>query len=151
MQQRTLVLFKPDCVQRRLIGTLFARFEQKGLRLVGLKFLRASESLAQQHYAVHKEKKFFPGLVQFLTSGPTVAMVWEGPSVIEYVRNLIGSTDGMKAAIGTIRGDLAVSIQNNLVHASDSPDSAATEIALWFKPEELVDWQPVDRDWLTGA
>lgn len=149
--QRTLVLFKPDCVQRRLIGTLFSRFEQKGLRLVALKFLRASTQLAEAHYAVHRAKTFFPSLVQFLTSGPTVAMVWEGPGVIDFVRRLIGATDGMKADMGTIRSDFALSIQNNLVHASDSPESAAAEIALWFTPDELVDWQPMDAAWLAGA
>lgn len=149
--QRTLVLFKPDCVQRRLIGTLFTRFEQKGLRLVGLKFVQATPQLAEAHYAVHRDKKFFGSLVQFLTSGPTVAMVWEGAGVIEFVRKMIGATDGMKADVGTIRSDFAVSIQNNLVHASDSADSAATEIGLWFTPSELVSWQPVDQAWLAGA
>lgn len=148
--QRTLVLFKPDCVHRRLVGLLFQRFETKGLRLVGMKFLQASKELAARHYAVHQGKKFYDSLVQFITSGPTVAMVWEGPNCIDFVRSLNGATDGMKAALGTIRGDFACSIQNNLVHASDSPESAAAEIALWFKPEELVEWKPVDTPWLLG-
>jgi nucleoside-diphosphate kinase len=149
--QRTLVLFKPDCVQRRLVGALFQRFEQKGLRLAAMKFLKADADLAAKHYAVHKDKKFYASLVRFITSGPTVAMVWEGAGAIDFVRKLNGDTDGMKAALGTIRGDYAASVQNNLVHASDSPESAAAEIALWFRPEELVDWKPVDAPWIEGS
>lgn len=148
--QRTLVLFKPDCVHRRLVGVLFQRFEQKGLRLVGMKFVKASPELAAKHYAVHHGKKFYDSLVKFITSGPTVAMVWEGAGAIDFVRALNGATDGMKAALGTIRGDFAASVQNNLVHASDSPESAAAEIALWFRPDELVEWKPVDAPWVVG-
>src|SRR6516165_293967 len=142
--QRTLILLKPDCVQRRLVGTIFQRFEQKGLRLVGLKMLQASRALAEKHYAVHKGKPFYEPLLQFLTAGPTVAMVWEGREAVAVARTLMGPTDGTKAAPATIRGDFAVSIQNNLVHGSDSAENAALEIALWFKPEEMVSYQPVD-------
>ncbi len=150
MQQRSLVLFKPDCVQRHMVGELFQRFERKGLKLVGMKFLQASRTLAEKHYAVHQGKKFYESLVQFIISGPTVAMVWEAPGVIDFIRAMIGKTNGMESPLGTIRGDFAASIQNNLVHASDSPDSAATEIALWFKADELVEWQPVDHAWIQG-
>jgi nucleoside-diphosphate kinase len=148
--QRTLILVKPDGVHRRLVGTLMHRFEQKGLRLVGLKLLQADQVLAEKHYAVHMGKAFYDSLVKFITGGPTVAMVWEGREAIAVARNLMGLTDGAKAPPGTIRGDFAASIQNNLVHGSDSPENAAAEIALWFKPAELVDWQPVDQAWIVG-
>lgn len=146
--QRTLILLKPDCVQRRLVGAITERFEQKGLRLVGLKLVQASRKLAEQHYAVHKGKPFYDSLLNFLTSGPTVAMVWEGREAVAVARTLMGPTDGAKAAPATIRGDFALSVQNNLVHGSDSPDNAALEIDLWFKPEELVDYQSVDATWI---
>lgn len=149
--QRTLILLKPDCVQRRLAGAVIQRLEQKGLRLVALKLLQADRQLAEKHYAVHKGKPFYESLVSFITGGPTVAMVWEGREAIAAARNLMGPTDGVKAPPATIRGDYAISIQNNLVHGSDSPENAATEIALWFKPEELVNWQPVDTAWVTGG
>ncbi len=149
--QRTLILLKPDAVHRRLLGTLIHRFEQKGLRLAGLKLIHAGRDLAEKHYAVHKGKPFYDSLVQFITGGPTVAMVWEGREAITVARNLMGPTDGAKAPPGTIRGDFAISIQNNLVHGSDSPENASAEITLWFKPEELVNWQPVDANWVGGA
>jgi nucleoside-diphosphate kinase len=149
--QQTLVLLKPDCVQRRLVGAIMQRFEQKGLRLAGLKLVKASQALAEQHYAVHKGKPFYKSLVDFVTSGPTVAMVWEGPQAIAVVRNLMGPTDGTKAAPATLRGDYALSVQNNLVHGSDSPENAALEIALWFKPEELVSYSSVDSAWIIGT
>ena len=138
--ERTLVLFKPDSVHRRLVGALFERFERKGFRLLGMKLVHPEKSLVEKHYAVHKGKPFYNDLVQFLTAGPTVAMVWEGREAIAVVRLLIGPTDGAKAPPGTIRGDYGLSIQNNLVHASDSPDNAALEIGLWFRPDELVNW-----------
>src|SRR6516225_5013227 len=125
--QRTLVLLKPDCVHRRLIGALIQRFEQKGLRLVGLKFVLASRDLAEKHYAVHKGKPFYEPLLSFLTSGPTVAIVWEGREAVAVVRGLMGPTDGTKAAPATIRGDFALSVQNNLIHGSDSVANAKTE------------------------
>lgn len=149
--QRTLVLLKPDCVQRRLVGVLISRLERKGLRLVGLKLVQASRALAEKHYAVHQGKPFYESLLSFLTSGPTVAMVWEGPEAVAVVRTLLGPTDGRKAPPGTIRGDYALSVQNNLVHGSDSPESAALEIALWFRPEELVSYQPADQTWVLGS
>jgi nucleoside-diphosphate kinase len=149
--QQTLILLKPDCVQRRLVGVLTQRFERKGLRLVGLKLVRAGRDLAERHYAVHKGKSFFDSVVQFLSSGPTVAMVWEGREAVAVARSLMGPTDGTKAAPGTIRGDFALSVQNNLIHGSDSPENAAQEISLWFRPEELVSYQPVDAAWIAGA
>jgi nucleoside-diphosphate kinase len=146
--QRTLVLLKPDCVQRRLIGALIQRFEQKGLRLVGLKFVLASRDLAEKHYAVHKGKPFYDSLLNFLTGGPTVAIVWEGREAVAVVRGLMGPTDGTKAAPATIRGDYALSVQNNLIHGSDSTQNAAAEIDLWFSPAELVSYYPTDAAWI---
>jgi nucleoside-diphosphate kinase len=149
--QRTLILLKPDCVHRRLVGAIVQRFENKGLRLAAMKLAHPGRELAERHYAVHKGKPFYETLLQFLTSGPTVAMVWEGREAVAVARNLIGATDGVKAAPGTIRGDFAVSVQNNLVHGSDSAENAAAEIALWFTPEELVGYQPVDAPWVAGG
>ena len=146
--QQTLILLKPDCIQRRLIGTIIQRFEAKGLRLAGLKMVQASRQLAEQHYAVHKGKPFYNSLLDFLTAGPTVAMVWEGREAVAVARNLMGVTDGTKAAPATIRGDFALSVQNNLVHGSDSAENAAAEIGLWFKPAELVSYQPTDTSWI---
>lgn len=148
--QQTLILLKPDCVQRRLVGAIVQRFEHKGLRLCGLKLVQADHDLAAKHYAVHQGKPFYDSLLQFLTSGPTVAMVWEGREAVAVARNLMGPTDGSKAPPGTIRGDFALSIQNNLIHGSDSSDNAAQEIALWFHPEELVSYQPTDTQWVAG-
>ena len=149
--ERTLILLKPDCVHRRLIGSVLQRFEQKGLRLAGLKLVQVSRALAEQHYAVHKGKPFYESLLKFIVSGPTVALVLEGREAVAVARNLIGATDGVKASPGTIRGDFALSVQNNLIHGSDSPENAATEVALWFKPEELVAYQPVDGPWIAGS
>jgi nucleoside-diphosphate kinase len=146
--QQTLILLKPDAVQRRLVGAITDRFERKGLRLAGLKLIQASRELAEKHYAVHKGKSFYESLLGFLTSGPTVAMVWEGREAVAVGRNLMGVTDGAKAPPGTVRGDFALSVQNNLVHGSDSPENAAAEIALWFKPEELVGYSPTDANWV---
>src|SRR5436190_23364948 len=149
--QKTLILLKPDCVHRRLIGTIIQRFEQKGLRLAALKMVQASRDLAEKHYAVHKGKPFYESLLKFLTSGPTVAMVWEGREAVAVARTLMGPTDGTKAPPATIRGDFALSVQNNLVHGSDSADNAAIEIALWFKPEEMVSYRPADMAWVMGG
>jgi nucleoside-diphosphate kinase len=149
--QRTLILLKPDCVHRRLVGVLIQRFEQKGLRLVALKLVQAGRALAEKHYAVHKRRPFYESLLAFLTAGPTIAMVWEGREAVTVARTLMGPTDGTKAAPATIRGDFAISVQNNLVHGSDSPENAAIEIALWFRPEELIDYKPVDAAWVVGA
>ena len=146
--QQTLLLLKPDAVQRRLIGTILERFERKGLRLAGLKFVQVDRGLAEKHYAVHKGKPFYESLLQFLTSGPTVAMVWEGREAVAVCRNLIGPTDGAKAAPGTIRGDFALTVQNNLIHGSDSVENAAAEVALWFGPKELVSYSVTDAAWI---
>jgi len=146
--QQTLILLKPDCVQRRLVGSLIQRFEQKGLRLAAMKLVHADRALAEKHYAVHAGKPFYEPLLTFLTSGPTVAMVWEGREAVAVCRNLMGLTDGAKAPPGTIRGDYALSVQNNLVHGSDSPENAAAEIALWFKPGELVRYSVTDASWV---
>lgn len=146
--QQTLILLKPDAVQRRLVAEITGRFERKGLRLAGLKLVQAPRELAEKHYAVHKGKPFYESLLGFLTSGPTVAMVWEGREAVAVGRNLMGLTDGAKAPPGTIRGDFALSIQNNLVHGSDSPENAALEIALWFQPDELVGYPITDAAWV---
>ncbi|QEL14188.1 nucleoside-diphosphate kinase [Limnoglobus roseus] len=148
MSQQTLILLKPDAVQRRLVGELLTRFERKGLRLAGLKLVQAPRELAEKHYAVHKGKPFYESLLSFLTSGPTVAMVLEGREAVAVCRNLMGLTDGAKSIPGTIRGDYAISVQNNLVHGSDSPENATTEIGLWFTPAELVKFDIVDAKWV---
>src|SRR5476651_699392 len=146
--QQTLILLKPDCVQRRLIGNIIQRFELKGLRLLALKFLQADRGLAEKHYAVHQGKPFYESLLTFLTSGPTVAMVWEGREAVAVVREMMGKTDGAKSPPGTIRGDYGISVQNNLIHGSDSPENAAMEISLWFTSAELVAFQPTDAAWI---
>lgn len=148
--EKTLVLLKPDCVQRRLIGEIIGRFERKGLRLVGLKMVQASQKLASEHYAVHKNRPFYKTLLQFITSGPTVAIALEGPDAVAVVRGMMGPTDGTKAAPATIRGDFGLSVQNNLIHGSDNPENAAAEIKLWFPHEELVHWEPGDAGWILG-
>ncbi|MCS7272398.1 MAG: nucleoside-diphosphate kinase, partial [Gemmataceae bacterium] len=139
---------KPDAVQRRLVGEIIRRFEQKGLRLAGLKMVQASRDLAEQHYAVHRGKPFYESLLTFLTSGPTIAMVWEGREAVSVTRLLMGLTDGARSAPGTIRGDFGLSVQNNLIHGSDSPESADAEIALWFRPDELVNYTCADAAWI---
>lgn len=149
MLERTLVLLKPDAVQRGLIGAILARFEQKGLRIVGLKLRSFERKLIEQHYAVHRERPFYPKLVQFMTSGPVVAVAIEGKEAIEVVRKLIGKTNSRQAEPGTIRGDLGMSFSNNLVHGSDGPDAARTELALFFGGSgELVDWKPATLEWV---
>jgi nucleoside-diphosphate kinase len=149
--ERTLILIKPDGVHRRLVGAVLGRFEQKGLRLAALKLVRAGRPLAEKHYAVHRGKPFYESLLAFLTSGPTVALVLEGREAVAVARGLIGPTDGAKAPPGTIRGDYGISVQNNLIHGSDSPENAKAEIALWFTAEELVDWAPADAPWVSGS
>ena len=146
MTERTLVLIKPDGVQRLLTGRILARYEDRGLKLVGLKLIRVSADLAERHYAVHREKPFFRGLVEFITSAPLVAGVLEGPNAIAVVRAMNGATRPHEAAPGSIRGDFALETAQNLVHASDSPENAAAEIALWFAPDELLAYgREVDR------
>jgi nucleoside-diphosphate kinase len=140
--QRTLVLLKPDCVQRRLMGEVIGRFESKGLNIIAMKMMRVTPELAKQHYAEHVSKPFFPGLEAFITSAPVVAMVVEGLEVIRVVREMLGATSGLKAAAGTIRGDFSSSRQMNLVHASDGEEAAAREIKLYFNERELCAYTP---------
>ncbi len=149
--ERTFVAIKPDGVQRGLVANILGRFERKGFTLVALKMLTPSRLLAEQHYGVHRQRPFFGGLVKFITSGPVVAMVWEGDGVIAGARTLIGATKPLEAAPGTIRGDLAVDIGRNVIHGSDGPDTAQFEIGLWFQPEELNSWTPADHSWRAEA
>ena len=146
--QQTLILLKPDAIHRRLVGAILQRFEQKGLRLVGMKLVQPDRALAEKHYAIHRGKPFYDSLLQFLTSGPTLAVVLEGREAVAVVRGMMGATDGAKSPPGTIRGDLGISVQNNLIHGSDSPDNAASEIALWFQPAELLKYASVDQTWI---
>lgn len=146
--ERTFIMIKPDGVQRNLVGEVIRRFETKGFKLVGLKFLSVSKELAEKHYGVHNERPFFAGLVQFITSSPVVAMVWEGDGVVASARNLIGATNPLTSPPGTIRGDFGVSIGRNLIHGSDAIETAQHEIALWFTPEELVSWEPTITPWV---
>ncbi len=146
--ERTLIILKPDALQRRLIGRLIQRFEDKGLVIVGMKFMRISPALAERHYAPHQGKPFYPGLIDYITSGPVVLMVLQGPRCIQIARDLMGRTFGYEATPGTIRGDFGASRTYNLVHGSDSPESAATEIKLFFADEELLDYAPADSDWV---
>ena len=146
--ERTFLAIKPDGVQRKLVGEIIRRFEAKGFTLVGLKLMSVSRELAETHYGVHKEKPFFPGLVNFITSGPVVAMVWEGKGVIASARKIIGATNPLNAEPGTLRGDFGVDVGRNIIHGSDAPETATQEIALWFKPEELVSWEPSLTSWI---
>lgn len=146
--EQTLVLIKPDGVQRSLIGEIVTRLERRGLKLRGMKFMQMTRELASVHYEAHVGKPFYPGLVDYITSGPIVAMVWEGNSAIQIVRNTMGVTKPVEAAPGTIRGDFAVEIGRNLVHGSDGVESAAREMSLFFTPEELVDWQRDAERWI---
>lgn len=150
MAERTLVLLKPDAVARGLSGEIIGRFEKKGLRLAGMKMLWMDEALAKRHYAVHEDKPFFQGLVEYITALPIVAMVWEGPNAIASVRALMGATDPSKAAPGTLRGDLALNISNNLVHGSDSEESVKKEIALFFQDGEVFDWTRPQEKYISG-
>ena len=146
MTERTLVLIKPDGVQRLLTGRIIGRLEDRGLKIVGLKLVAVSRDLAERHYAVHRDKPFFRGLVEFITSSPLIALVVEGPGAIAVVRAMVGATRPHEAAAGTIRGDLALETAQNLVHASDGPDTATTEIALWFTPDEIIAYdREIDR------
>jgi len=144
--ERTLVLVKPDGVQRQLVGRIIERYEERGLKLAGLKLVRVDRDHAERHYEAHREKPFFAGLVDFITSAPLVAAALEGPNAIAIVRAMNGATRPHEAEPGSIRGDFAVETAQNLVHASDSPENAAAELALWFKPEELLSYErEVDR------
>jgi nucleoside-diphosphate kinase len=149
--EQTLILLKPDCVQRRLIGTVMSRFEDKGLNIVGMKMIRIQPELAREHYAEHVNKPFYKGLEAFITGAPVVAMIIEGLEAIRVVREMLGATSGLKAAAGTIRGDYSSSRQMNLVHASDGPEAAAREIALYFKKDEICSYQPTLTPWFKAA
>jgi nucleoside-diphosphate kinase len=145
--ERTLVLLKPDCVQRRLAGRVISRFEDKGLGIIAMKLMRVTPELAKRHYAEHVQKGWYPELEGFITDSPIVAMVVEGPEAIRVVREMVGATNGLKADPGTIRGDYSTSQQMNLVHASDSPESAVREIGIFFSAEEIHDYVPTIRRW----
>lgn len=141
MTERTLVLIKPDGVQRLLVGRLLARYEERGLKLAAMKLIRVDRAFAERHYAVHREKPFFGALVDFITSGPLVAIALEGPGAVAAARAINGATRPPEAVPGTIRGDLALETLHNIVHASDGPETAAEELALWFRPEELLTYE----------
>ncbi len=147
--ERTLVILKPDAVQRGLIGQITARLEQRGIKLVGMRFIHIDNELAARHYAVHKGKPFYGGLIKYITSSPVVVQVWEGKRVIEIVRRTCGATNPIDADVGTIRADFGVEIGRNLIHASDGPETAAYEIPLYFKEEELVSWPRANDPWIT--
>jgi nucleoside-diphosphate kinase len=146
--ERTFLAIKPDGVQRKLVGEIIRRFEAKGFTLVGLKLMNVSRELAETHYGVHRERPFFAGLVDFITSAPVVAMVWEGEGVIASARKIIGATNPLNSEPGTIRGDFGVNVGRNLIHGSDAPETAQQEVSLWFKDEELVNWQPALLSWI---
>ena len=149
--ERTLVLLKPDCVQRRLMGQILSRFEAKGLNVVALKMLQVTPDLAKKHYAEHVEKPFYPGLEEFITGGPIVALILEGLEAIQVVRDMLGATNGLKAAAGTIRGDFSSSRQMNLVHASDGPEAAQREMQLYFDPKEVCEYEPTITPWMRAG
>lgn len=148
MAEQTLVLVKPDGVQRGLVGEVITRLERRGLQLVGMKLMQVSDELARQHYGEHVDRPFFGGLVQFITSSPIVAMVWEANNAVEIVRNTMGQTNPVNSAAGTIRGDLGIDIGRNLVHGSDSPESAAREVSLFFRPEEILSYRRAVEPWV---
>ena len=149
--ERTLVLLKPDCVQRRLMGEVIGRFERKGLNVIAMKMIQVTADLSKKHYAEHVQKPFYPGLEKFITASPIVAMVVEGLEVIRVVREMLGATSGLKAAAGTIRGDFSSSRQMNLVHASDGPEAALREISLYFQPNEILPYTPALNDWFKAG
>jgi nucleoside-diphosphate kinase len=146
--ERTLIIFKPDAVQRGLCGEILTRFEKKGLQIAGLKFMRIPAGTAETHYAPHKGKPFYEGLVKFMTSSPVVVVALQGKDAITIARKMMGATFGSKAEPGTIRGDFGVSNSFNLIHGSDSPEAAQKELGLFFKPDELVDWTPAIQTWV---
>ena len=144
--EKTLVLVKPDGVQRGLIGEVISRLERRGLRLVGAKFMQVSQDLAETHYAIHKGKPFYEGLIRYITSAPVMAMVWEGPNAIAAVRQTMGATRPTEASPGSLRHDFALEVGRNLTHASDAPETGQSEVDLWFREGELVSWdRAVDR------
>ncbi|MSQ12083.1 MAG: nucleoside-diphosphate kinase [Dehalococcoidia bacterium] len=148
---RTLVLLKPDALQRGLAGTLIARMEQRGLKIIGMKLVQIDRALAARHYTAHVGKPFYPGLVEFITASPVIAIALQGENAVDAARQLMGATDPLKAAPGTVRGDFGLAIGRNLIHGSDSPEAAERELALYFKPEELVDWPRDTERWITES
>ena len=149
--ERSLVLIKPDAIQRGLAGTIVARLERRGLRIVAMKMLQMDKALAQRHYAVHQNKLFFNDLVKFITSCPIIAAIFEGKNAVEVIRQTMGGTNSAKALPGTIRGDLGIDLQYNLIHGSDSVENAAKEISIFFSPEEILNYsRDIDR-WVTGS
>ena len=146
--EKSFIMIKPDGVQRGLVGSIVTKFETKGFKLVGLKQMSVSRELAEAHYAVHKERPFFKGLVDYIISAPVVAMVWEGEGVIASARKLIGATNPLEAEPGTIRGDYGITIGRNIIHGSDAPETAKSEIELWFGEGELCEWEPTLQSWL---
>lgn len=146
--ERTLILVKPDGVQRGLIGEIIGRFERRGLKLIGMKFIQMSAELAETHYAIHKGRPFYPALIAYIQSGPVVAMVWEGNNAIKAARATIGATNPVDAAAGTIRGDFGMEVGRNLVHGSDSPENGIKEAGFFFSDEELVSWDRVTEAWI---
>ncbi|MCD6330847.1 MAG: nucleoside-diphosphate kinase [Thermoplasmata archaeon] len=146
--ERTFVMIKPDGVQRRLIGKILQRFEESGLKIVAMKFLKVSQEMAEKHYEVHKGKPFYESLIKYITSGPVVAMVIEGQNAIERVRKMVGATDPQKAMPGTIRGDFCQHIGRNVIHASDAKETAEKEISLWFSDDEIVSYAMDDEKWI---
>ena len=149
VNERTFVMVKPDAVQRGLVGEIIRRFEKKGIKIVGMKLVSVSRELAEKHYGVHRGKPFFEPTVKYITSSPVVAMVLEGNNAIEMVRNMMGKTDPQKAEMGTIRGDFGQFIGRNIVHGSDSAETAEFEIKLWFKPREIAVYKRIDEEWLS--
>jgi nucleoside-diphosphate kinase len=144
--ERSLVLVKPDGVQRGLIGEIFTRLERRGLRIIGAKFIWVKRELAETHYAIHKGKPFYEGLIDYITSSPVMAMVWEGPDAISAVRQTMGATRPTEAVPGSVRHDFGLQVGRNLTHASDSPETGEQEVALWFKEDEIVHWErSIDR------
>jgi len=146
--ETTLVIIKPDAVQRGLIGEITTRLERRGLKLVGMKLMRIDQDLAERHYGIHRGKPFFEGLIRYITSAPVVVMAWQGPSAIEMVRATMGATNPLQASPGTIRADYALEIGRNLVHGSDGPETAAHELSLFFQPEELLSWERDTDRWI---
>ncbi len=146
--ETTLVILKPDAVQRGLIGEITARLERRGLKLVGMKLMQIDQDLAERHYGIHRGKPFFEGLIRYITSAPVVVMAWQGPNAIEMVRATMGATNPLQASPGTIRADYALEIGRNLVHGSDGPETAAHELALFFQPEELLSWERDTDRWI---
>lgn len=146
--ERTLVLIKPDAVQRGLIGEIIGRFERRGLHPVGLKLMDVTTAVAERHYEEHRDRPFFAGLVAFITSSPVVAMVWEGPGAVALVRSMMGATNPASSAPGTIRGDLALSLAMNVIHGSDSAASAAREVGIFFSEDELITWESSPAVWV---